>query len=155
MQYVECPNRVEPLHPSLYLVGETVNCPDWQSTIVDLLRDQAITLFNPRRKEHPAGPLEREAQLQWENDYQSRADAILFWFSKETLCPTAIYSLGIWSLRTKILFVGIHPEFALKRDIEIQLSIVRPSLKVVFSHEHLVRQVVGWRNVRAQGEGEP
>ena len=39
------------------------------------------------------------------------------------------------------LFVGIHPEYKRKMDVEIQTALVRPEVTVVYSVEDLADQV--------------
>ena len=39
------------------------------------------------------------------------------------------------------LFVGIHPDYQRKMDVEIQTLLVRPEVKIVYSVEDLAKQV--------------
>ena len=73
------------------------------------------------------------------------ADAILFWFPQETLCPIVLYELGAWSMSGKTIFVGVHPAYSRRQDVEIQTGLVRPEVNVVYSLEELAAQVMSWR----------
>jgi hypothetical protein len=100
--------------------------------MVEMLRDSDWMLFNPRRKDFPlTDPTAAAEQINWEYDHLRRASAILFWFPREALCPIALYELGAWSMTDKPLFVGVHPEYERRSDIEIQTSLVRPEVRVM------------------------
>ena len=83
-------------------------------------------------------------QIIWEHKRLSRADAILFWFPEETLCPITLFELGAWSYMGKMLFVGHHPNYARKLDICVQLGLVRPDIEVVSSLQDLAAKVERW-----------
>ena len=71
----------------------------------------------------------------------SAADAISFWFPAETICPIVLFELGAWSRADKPIFVGIHPDYQRKQDVEIQLSLARPDPKIVLSLSDLAQQI--------------
>lgn len=114
--------------PSLFLAGGMHLCPDWQQEVIEALKDSRWIIFNPRRKEFPTDdPDEAEIQNRWEHDHLRRATAILFWFPSETLCPMALYQLGAWTVTDKPIFLGIHPDYRRRLDIEIQTELARPT----------------------------
>jgi hypothetical protein len=41
-------------------------------------------------------PTASKDQIQWEFEHLRKADTILFWFPKESICPIALYELGAW-----------------------------------------------------------
>lgn len=143
MKYVESPNI---LGKSIFLAGGITDCPDWQSDMVEKLSQTTLTLINPRRKNFPIhDPNAAEFQIKWERDHLVKADAILFWFPSETLCPIVLYELGAWSMTTKPIFVGIDPKYQRRQDVEIQTSLVRPdTVKIVYSLQDLADQVIRW-----------
>jgi len=146
MQYIECPKTYEGIEPSLFLAGGITDCPDWQYEISMALRDSDWIVLNPRRYEFPIhDPNASQFQIRWEFDHLRKASAILFWFPCETLCPIVLYELGAWSMTTKPLFVGVHPEYKRIQDVKIQTRLVRPDVQVVYSLEALAKQVVGYR----------
>jgi len=49
------------------------------------------------------------------------------------LCPITLYELGTWLMTDKPLFVGVHPAYARRLDVEIQTRLVRPEVKIVYS----------------------
>jgi len=142
MMYIEAPNTYSGQKPSLFLAGGITGCPDWQQQMASKLVDKDIVVFNPRRKNFPiSDPRAAHKQVKWEHDYLRKAGAISFWFSPETLNPIVLYELGTWSMTNKPIFVGIHPKYQRKRDVELQMKFVRPAVKIVYSIDALVRQV--------------
>ena len=127
---------------SLFLAGGITGCPDWQQEAVQLFQSTEITLFNPRRKDFPINdPHAATEQIKWEHCYLRKADAILFWFPCETLCPIVLYELGAWSMTSKPIFVGRDLDYQRKKDVEIQTKLTRPEVEVVGSLDALVAQV--------------
>lgn len=142
MKYIESPEVYIGTKKSLFLAGGITNCPDWQELMRKALKDIDIVLLNPRRYDFPIGdPNAAEAQIKWEYNHLRKASMILFWFPKETLCPIVLYELGAWSMTMKILFVGVHPEYKRRQDVEIQTKFVRPEIKIVYDLESLSNQI--------------
>jgi len=81
-------------------------------------------------------------QIEWEFDHLRKAEAILFWFPQESVCPIALYELGAWCMTEKQLFIGVHPEYERKIDIEEQTRLVRPEIQLVYSLRDLADQVL-------------
>lgn len=153
MQYIEAPNqfvvtRETPL--SIFVAGGITGCPDWQKQFCELLKDEDVVLLNPRRKDFPINrPSEAKKQIIWEFQHLRLADAIVFWFPHETLCPIVLYELGAWSMTNKKLFVGIDPLYARRADVEIQTSLVR-TIPIVYSVEDLAEEARLWLKKESQ-----
>lgn len=144
MIYIEAPS--EQAWPqgmrSLFLAGGITGCPDWQSDVVADLGDTPLVVFNPRRADFPmSDPRAAERQIRWEHDHLRLATLILFWFPCETLNPIVLYELGTWSMTSKPLFVGVHPDYQRRQDVQIQTRLARPDVRVVDSLAELVSQV--------------
>ncbi|MBN2459599.1 nucleoside 2-deoxyribosyltransferase domain-containing protein [Candidatus Woesearchaeota archaeon] len=145
MEYVEALNDYQGNKKSLFLAGGITNCPDWQSELVSMLQGQDIAVYNPRRKNFPIhDPSAAEKQIRWEHDKLRKADAISFWFPKETLCPIVLYELGKWTMSDKPLFIGIDPAYQRRQDVEIQTMLERPDAKLVYDLQSLAGQIKGW-----------
>jgi len=146
MEYIESPAIWGGGKPSVFLAGGITGCPDWQQEVArsNLAHDD-IALINPRRANFPIhDPGAALAQITWEHEHLRKATAILFWFPRETICPIVLYELGAWSMTDKPLFVGVHPDYSRRRDVEIQTALVRPDVKLVYSLGELVDQVWEW-----------
>ena len=44
----------------------------------------------------------------------------------------------------KPLFVGVHPNYQRRADVEIQTRLVRPDVTIVYTIEDLVKQVLAY-----------
>lgn len=146
MIYIESPKSLLVLsETSIFLAGGIANCPDWQQDMRGLLKNTNLTLLNPRRASFPIYDADAvEIQITWEHNHLRRVNAILFWFPCETLCPIVLYELGTWSMGLKQIFVGVHPEYLRRQDVEIQTLLAKPNIKIVYSLEDLASQVIGW-----------
>jgi hypothetical protein len=145
VRYIECPDNHADTAPSLFLAGGVTGCPDWQSEVVSSLSDLPLVLLNPRRKDFPIlDPTASEGQISWEHRHLRGATAILFWFPEESICPITLYELGAWSMTSKPLFVGVHPSYPRRADVEIQTRLVRPDIHVAHSLAALTSAVRLW-----------
>lgn len=144
MIYVEALDELKSGVPgkTVFLAGGITNCPDWQQEMRSMLQDTDLILLNPRREHFPIGdPNAAQEQITWEHNCLKMAEAILFWFPHETLCPIVLYELGAWSMTTKPIYIGVHPDYQRRQDVEIQTRLVRPEIEVVYSLSELAKQV--------------
>ena len=144
MRYVEAPDTGENLPPgfSVFLAGGISGCPDWQKELVDKLRDTDLIIYNPRQAHFPMGDKEAGLrQIKWEAHYLEKPSCIIFWFPMETICPIVLFELGSWSMTEKPIFVGCHPDYSRRFDVETQLVIRRPDVKVVYDLKCLADQL--------------
>ncbi len=145
MQYIEALAPYHGCEKSVFLAGGISNCIDWQAEVTACLADANLVLLNPRRSNFPIdNPAESEAQIKWEFDHLKKATAVLFWFPSETLCPITLYELGKESMTEKPLFVGIHPNYQRRSDVEIQTRLARPDVAIVYTLDALVKQVLAY-----------
>lgn len=138
---------LEQFHRSVFMAGGITGCPDWQADAIELFRryDADMVLYNPRRKDFPIGdPDAAEEQIRWEHDHLRKAHAIMFWFCYDTVQPIVLYELGAWSMMPKPIFVGVHPGYQRRQDVEIQTALARPDVVVVSDLTTLVENVVEW-----------
>lgn len=141
MEYIEAP-KMSRTRNGLFIAGGITDCPDWQARLVLMLDQTNCTIFNPRRKDFPIhDPTAAQTQIEWEHEYLHRAVAISFWFPWETLNPIVLYELGAWSMTDKPIFVGVHPEYKRRQDVEIQTKLARPDVEVTYSITDLAVQI--------------
>jgi hypothetical protein len=145
--YIEALDEYDGPGPSLFLAGGISGTFDWQADLVARLADLPLALLNPRRRNFPINdPAAAPAQIEWEFRHIRRATAVLFWFPPETLCPIALYELGGRALvREQPLFVGTHPDYQRRLDVEVQLRLARPEVAVATDLAALAGQVREWR----------
>lgn len=144
MRYIEALENLESAADvtSLFLAGGITDCPDWQQSLVQLLHDTDLTLLNPRRANFPmADPTAANQQIDWEHKHLRLANAISFWFCAEALQPITLYELGAWSMTDKPLFVGVHPDYSRRQDVEIQTKLARPDVQIVYTLPDLAGQI--------------
>lgn len=142
MKYIQCPEVYSGGERALFLAGGISNCPIWQPDLANLLRETSLTILNPRRKSFSTkNPCIEEEQISWEYIHLKKSWAVSFWFPKETLCPITLYELGKQSALNKLIFVGIHPQYPRRADVEIQTKLERPEVKICYSLEDLAKQI--------------
>ncbi|MBI4147215.1 nucleoside 2-deoxyribosyltransferase domain-containing protein [Candidatus Woesearchaeota archaeon] len=147
MKYIEAPTEYQGKERSLFLAGGITGCPDWQADLTDLLTGEEIVLLNPRRSHFSTDNQNiTPEQINWEHKHLQKADAISFWFPQETACPITLYELGAHSKSNKPLFVGVHPEYARREDVEIQTRLERPEIEIVYNLNNLSKKIKGWVN---------
>ncbi|HLZ56328.1 MAG TPA: nucleoside 2-deoxyribosyltransferase domain-containing protein [Ktedonosporobacter sp.] len=144
MDYIEALQAYNEDEPSLFLAGGITGCSDWQREMVLALNHTSLVILNPRRSPFPSHEGAAREQIIWEYVHLRKATAISFWFPKETLCPITLYELGAWSMTSKKLFVGVHPDYQRIQDVQIQTSLVRPDVQIVTSIEDLAQEIAVW-----------
>ena len=146
MRVVQCPAEADPrdFERSVFLAGGISNCPDWQTQLLELLRDTDWLVLNPRREDFDSSDTGiSEAQIEWEHRHLRLADAIAFWFPPQTLCPITLYELGAWSMTDKPLLIGVDPQYKRRVDVVTQTQLTRPDVRVADSLEGLAEQLRG------------
>jgi len=146
MIYVEAPNTSD-AGISIFLAGGITGCENWQMNLVNKIRPLDITVFNPRRENFPIhDPNAANAQIKWKYDHLRKASFISFWFCKETMCPIVLFELGQHSMTCKPLLVGMDPKYSRRQDIEIQMGLKRPEIKIVYNLDDLSNQIASMYN---------
>jgi hypothetical protein len=140
MYNVIAPNRnFPPYKKSIFLAGTITGAKlDWQKQITESLKDFDIIVFNPRREEKPEDGRE---QIIWEFEHLRLADIISFWFSPETVGPICLFELGTHSMTNKPIVIGMDPKYPRRFDVEVQISLVRPDIPIVYSLKDLSNKI--------------
>lgn len=113
---------------SLFLAGGITGCPDWQQKMLELVVPQvpsSVEIYNPRRADFDtSNPAMSNQQITWEYWLLRRARHILFWFPAETVCPITLFELGAaMERRTHHLYIGCHPDYPRRYDVEMQTQL--------------------------------
>lgn len=144
MHVIEAPQEYQGHAPAVFLAGGISDTENWQREIIHALRDTAGVLLNPRRAEFPMDdPDAGRVQIEWEHRHLRRAGLVAFWFPPQTLCPIALFELGLCVESGIPLAVGTHPDYARRFDIEVQMRLRRPGVLVVDSLIALAAQIRG------------
>lgn len=152
MRVIECPTVLEEEDTHIddiriFLGGGISNCGNWQREMIQRFKsfDDSLILINPRRADFDiTNPDMSSEQIEWEYDHLHRSSAVLFWFPYETLCPITLYELGVHAAAGTKIFVGCHPGYQRKFDVEKQLSLVRPDVAVHDNFADLVSDISDW-----------
>ena len=136
----------------MFLAGGISGCQPWQDEMKDLIAQKCPGLIpvNPRRANFDVSRKDiHHEQIKWEFDFLRRADVIIFWFPKETLCPITLFELGTWSVLCKThgsqIFVGCDPEYMRRDDVHTQLSLLNDcDYPVENSLENLATALQKW-----------
>lgn len=102
MKLIKAPKQVDSYKRSLFLAGsiEMGLAKDWQSHIIEGLKDTDITVLNPRRNdwdsswEQSVDNLKFVEQVEWEMTSQQLSDLVLFYFDPQTKAPITLFELG-------------------------------------------------------------
>jgi hypothetical protein len=153
MRLVQCPETYAAQAPlRLFIAGGISGCGDWQAELIGRLRQTGYCVFNPRRRDFPEGDAEASRrQIEWEHAHLAAADLVSFFFPPETLCPITLFELGKMAMSRRELYVGADPGYARRKDVAIQLGLIRPEVRVVDTVEALAGQLIA----RAQGAARP
>jgi len=136
MKVLKAPEEFTPWGcPVIFLAGGISNCPNWQEEATDFIQKnfgyKDFVLVNPRRDDfNMADPSMSIAQIHWEHKMLELADAVFFWFPKDTLCPITLYELGVYTNVKKDLIIGCDPEYKRRIDVIEQTSLRRPEITV-------------------------
>lgn len=97
--------------------GEAVQ---WQEEISKLLRNEGITILNPRRDQWDSEANEEllDEQINWELDAMDAADCIVFYFAPGSKSPVTMLELGKYSSSGKAI-VCCPEGFWRKRNVDI------------------------------------
>ena len=120
----------------IFLAGSITGAWNWHDEAIKMMQKEIsdeYILFNPRRNDWDENASEDDIadQIRWE-EYRifTLANRVMFWFSHETLAPITLFELGTLLPKSTKLFVGVDPEYKRKLDVEIQVQIKRPFLRV-------------------------
>lgn len=152
MIYYEAPNPMPWIRrPAIFLAGGITGCPQWQMSLIEKLKDQPATIFNPRRKEFDVSKIEESRkQIEWEFVALWMADIVPFWFPKEALCPIALYELGAHLVRSKMarapavlpkICIGIEPGYQRELDIRFQKDFIAPETPIFVTLDEMAQWI--------------
>jgi hypothetical protein len=129
----------------VFLAGGITDAEDWQRALIRMVSDVELVVLNPRRESFPMGDESAgREQIAWEFRHLRMADAVAFWFPPQTLCPIALFELGVQTAGRRPLFVGVDPGYRRRFDVQVQLALARPEVKIVGRLEDLAGQVRAW-----------
>jgi hypothetical protein len=126
MNLIKAPNKLDFKGLSVFLCGsiEMGSAINWQTYVIEKLKDLDITVLNPRRDDWDSSwvqsidnPQFRE-QVEWELEAQEKADVIVIYFDKDTKSPITLLELGLF-VRSGKLIVCCPEGFWRKGNVDI------------------------------------
>jgi hypothetical protein len=165
-RYFEAPNEVPHAvirrGTMLFLAGGITGCPDWQAEAAAWLLETCkhVVIANPRRAYYPEEGRAAEIgkqQIEWEHHHLLKSRQILFWFPEETDCPITLFELGRHLDTPRRLFIGCHPNYLRRFDVEVQVKLEREEQRVHTSFGSLLGEAISWGQKldRILQRGEP
>lgn len=152
IQVIEAPTEFH--KPTVFLAGSISGAADWQAEFLQILgeyftnektNEVELIALNPRREHFDVtDETMTDKQIEWEYRHLRRADAIAFWFSHETLAPITLLEFGAHTPWGKPIFIGVHPNYHRRKDVEVQCRLIRPDIRIVYDLAILADQVYGW-----------
>lgn len=147
--YYEAPNKANlaKYDHCIFLAGGITDCPDWQAPVRARLNEELppLIVFNPRREHFDVSKKDKESvkQIVWEHTYLARANIVMFWFPKESICPITLLELGKFLMKPDTqLYVGTDPAYSRRLDVEVQTKLERPNVKVWDNLENMITQII-------------
>ncbi len=126
MREITAPNNFSKTEGKLvFLAGsiEMGKADNWQQVVTQSLKDETVTLLNPRRLNWDDSWMQSRddkhfrRQVEWELSALEAADIIVFYFDPNTLSPISLLELGLFSKKECIVCC---PEgYFRKRNIDI------------------------------------
>ena len=140
-QIITAPNKDEPLYSSVFLAGGITNCKDWQKTVIEVLKDDNITIYNPRQDNFDVhNPGAAYNQILWEYTRLEQMDIFSMYFCDDNSDqPICMYELGRNIVRMqnrfptdweKRIIISVESGYKRKNDVIIQSGLAAPQIFV-------------------------
>ena len=105
MEVIIAPNKINPYSDfklSVFLAGGITNCHDWQSEVIEYLKQYEVNnkldlrVYNPRRPNFNIETDDSEEQIRWEyNSIKSSQIFSMYFCNSESDQPICMYELGM------------------------------------------------------------
>jgi len=126
MRVIQAPNKLDISDVSIFLAGsiEMGAAINWQTYVIEKLKDLDVTILNPRRDDWDNSWVQSidnaqfREQVKWELEAMERADAIVIYFDKDTKSPITLLELGLFA-RSGNLVVCCPEGFWRKGNVDI------------------------------------
>jgi hypothetical protein len=126
-----------------YLAGGIRNCPNWQTSLQDMLAPvSGISVYNPRVAQFEPGSTDEYMGMVSKNRLAlEQSEVVIFWFPKDMLTPVALCELGAEVARRRPIFIGVEDGYSRESDVRVQARLERPDIIVTTSLTALAQQV--------------
>jgi hypothetical protein len=142
MRVITPPERLD--WPSIFLGGSLSG--EWRRQVIAGLENTELIIFTSwfESPDYP-DPSQEPDLIDWEYRHLQHSDAVLFWFCPKDLAENAMIQLGMYSQAAwQRLFVGVHPEYQWRREVETWCQVVCKGIKVSHQIDDILIQVQAW-----------
>lgn len=113
MEIIQAPNKIRDDGFTIFLAGsiEMGKAENWQDKVKQLLKDEDVIIFNPRRDDWDSIWVQSidndkfREQVEWELRAMEHADKILMYFDPDTKSPISLLELGLFADSGKLIVV--------------------------------------------------
>lgn len=143
MRYLEPPNylNLSEYTKSVFLAGSVGSKENWREDLGARITDESdLMIFSPYVKNFDNKKISEQELTEWENYHLNKASIVVFWFSWETFAPISLLELGLHI--NKNLVVGCDLDYLKRDNLEIQLSIHRPDLKIAYDLKDVLKEIL-------------
>ena len=167
MKIYQAPDKVDwfevAKRKSIFLAGGITGCDDWQSDLIEELRNLdadglvdlgGLVIFNPRRDNFDVMDMGvKIEQIRWEHKCLEKCDICSFFFpASESVQPITLYELGR-HLGDHTSVVGVQEGYKRAEDVKIQLALDGNICSIYSSYEEAIREhartlAITYENVR-------
>jgi hypothetical protein len=149
MKIIKPPQKIHPedLEQITIFLGGSIEmglAEKWQDRLTDDLKDEGVTILNPRRddwdstwEQTPDNPKFAE-QVNWELDAQELSDIIVYYFADGTKSPITLLELGLFHKKN---CVGVYCTPKFWRWGNISLVCSRYSIPLYDDYEDLLKDI--------------
>lgn len=136
-------------YKSVFLAGsiEMGAAEDWQKELIEILKDEKMQFFNPRRddwdsswKQTKSDPQFR-GQVEWELNALEKSDVVAMYLDPKTKSPISLLELGLYA-RTNKLIVCCPSGFYRKGNVDVTCE--KYDVKQVGSLKTLADAIKKW-----------
>lgn len=126
MQLIYPPQELEKKHNfSLFLAGtiDLGNSVDWQSKVINLLKNHNVTIYNPRRPDWDNNIKQSiqdarfKEHVNWELDHLETVDLIVMYLAADSKSPISLMELGRYAEKHMVVFCAEN--FYRRGNVEI------------------------------------
>ena len=155
-QVIVAPSLETPKYHSVFLGGGITGCADWQKEVCNFLKDDEITIFNPRRdKFNVLDNTLTTQQIKWEFERLECCDIFSMYFcNSDSVQPICMYELGRNIVRMQSRFpltwqhriiVNVEPGYKREEDVYWQM-VLATDARVLPTHGNAVYHAIGIYN---------
>lgn len=144
IQIITAPSVVLPAYPTVFLAGGITNCKEWQDEVIDQLKNEDISVFNPRQKHFDITDKDASyKQILWEFERLEKMDIFSMYFCNDNSDqPICMYELGRNIVKMQMRFpndweeriiISVEDGYRRRTDEMIQVGLCAPNLFVEFN----------------------